>query len=216
MCKKRYFYIPPVFVFCMIKWILFDFGNVIVNHVFEGKDKYWLNGNVFPGPDMELIYSLPEYKEFSKGNLTEKEFITKFLEISELNLTISDLIQIYEKDISITLGMRDLLESLHTNYSLAILTNEGKEWADRKIDILGIRRLFDEIITSADLHKLKPEKDFYIKALGIINSNPEECLFIDDLARNCEVAESLGIRSICFSNVEKLKKDLNPFLVDLS
>lgn len=201
-------YIKPVLFDCMTKWILFDLGNVIVNHVLEGKESYDYNGNTFSGPEIEAIYSLNEYKEFSKGKVTESEFIKRFLEKSELNLTVSDFLEIYNQDITPIIGMKELLEKLQPNYFLAILTNEGKEWANIKIDNQKIRNLFKKIIISADLHELKPAKEFYLKALKILNVKPEECIFIDNQKKNCEVAEKLGIKSIVFENPNQLKKEL--------
>lgn len=199
----------------MIKWILFDLGNVIVNPVLEGKESYNSKGNILPGPDIEAIYSINEYKEFSKGKITQSEFIKRFLEKSELNLTVSDFLEIYNQDITPIIGMKELLEKLQPNYSLAILTNEGKEWAKIKIDNQKIRDLFKKIIISADLQELKPAKEFYLKALKKLHAKPEECIFIDDQKKNCEAAEKLGIKSIYFENPNQLKKELAKFSINM-
>jgi HAD superfamily hydrolase (TIGR01509 family) len=111
--------------------------------------------------------------------------------------------------------MKELLEKIYSNYSLAILTNEGKEWADRKIDNQKIRYLFKKIIISAELHELKPAKEFYLKALKILDVKPEECIFIDDQKKNCEAAEKLGIKSIIFENPTQLKKELATFSINV-
>lgn len=199
----------------MIKWILFDLGNVIIEHVLEGKESYSHNGRIFSGAEIESIYSLIEYEEFSKGNLTEIEFVGKFLKNCDLDLTITEFMKIYENDIKFIKGMKVLLKKLYSDYSLALLTNEGKEWADRKINHLNLRTLFKKIIISADLHELKPARDFYLKTLNILNAKPEECLFIDDKEKNCKAAKLLGINTIQFIGLKRLKEELKSFSIIL-
>ncbi|MBU4070062.1 MAG: HAD family phosphatase [Nanoarchaeota archaeon] len=199
----------------MIKYILFDLGNVIIEHVLEGKRSYNYDGRIFSGEKIESIYSLIEYEEFSKGNLTEAEFVGKFLKNCDLDLTITEFMKIYENDIKFIKGMKVLLKNLYSNYSLVLLTNEGKEWADRKINHLNLRTLFKKIIISADLHELKPARDFYLKTLNILNAKPEECLFIDDKEKNCKAAKLLGINTIQFIGLKRLKEELKSFSIIL-
>ena len=208
-------YIQGPFFACMIKWILFDLGNVIVKHVLEGKKDYAYNGRILPGPEIESVYSLAEFKKFSMGELTESEFVQKFLETSNLKLSISEFLEVYTQDITPIRGMKELLEDLSPKYSLSILTNEGKEWADRKIDHQKIRHLFKKIIISADLHELKSSQKFYLKSLNMLDAKPEECLFIDDREKNCRAAEILGINKILFFDSGRLKKELASFSITL-
>lgn len=58
----------------------------------------------------------------------------------------------------------------------------------------------------------KPEKECYEILLNKYSLLPEECLFIDDSLANVQVAESLGIKSIHFTNFDILKKDFSKYI----
>ena len=69
----------------------------------------------------------------------------------------------------------------------------------------------DDIIISAEIHKIKPNKEFYIHILEKFNIQPNELLFIDDNLKNIEGAKKLGINTILvkektnlFLNIGKL------------
>lgn len=61
----------------------------------------------------------------------------------------------------------------------------------------------------------KPEKECYKILLDKYSLSPSECLFIDDTLPNVEVARSLGINSIHFTNFESLKNDFSSFFTSL-
>ena len=104
--------------------------------------------------------------------------------------------------------MQELLLKLKQNYNLAILTNDGREWVQYKIDALSLTDYFSHIIESNKLHELKPSKRFFEKSLNAINAKPEECLFIDDREANCKGARKVGIKSIIFKDLKQLKEQL--------
>lgn len=58
----------------------------------------------------------------------------------------------------------------------------------------------------------KPEKECYETLLNNYKLTPADCLFIDDNLPNVEVARSLGIKSIHFTDFESLKNDISNFL----
>lgn len=40
-----------------------------------------------------------------------------------------------------------------------------------------------------------------------INAKPEECVFVDDLQVNIDVANELGIKGVLYTNINQLKED---------
>ncbi len=61
----------------------------------------------------------------------------------------------------------------------------------------------DDIIISAEIGKIKPNRDFYEYILNKYHIKPEELLFLDDNINNIEGASILGINTI------KVNKDTN-------
>lgn len=58
----------------------------------------------------------------------------------------------------------------------------------------------------------KPEKECYKILLDKYKLIPSECIFIDDNLQNVEVARTLGIQSIQFTDFESLKYDISNIL----
>ncbi len=192
----------------MIRWILFDLGNVLVHHVLDGKSSYTVGKKVYDGKIIESIYSCAEYDSFCCGKISEKEFVEKFLKDNIIDLTYGEFVQLYKNDIRVIDGMIELVREVSQKYKLAIVTNEGIEWARYKLEKLGMSGLFDHIIISGELGVRKPDVKFYKKTLELLKASPEECLFIDDQEKNCVAAESIGIKSVLFTDKENLKTEL--------
>ena len=64
------------------------------------------------------------------------------------------------------------------------------------------------VFLSCELGCRKPEKEIYLKALKAGGGSPSSCFFIDDTEANVLVARELGIPSVIFSDISKLKADL--------
>ncbi|WP_259066210.1 HAD family hydrolase [Mucilaginibacter sp. X4EP1] len=93
-------------------------------------------------------------------------------------------------------------------YRIYALTNWSAETfpkAQAKFEFLG---WFEGIVVSGAEKMRKPTPAFYQILLDRHEVNAEESLFIDDNYRNILAAEKLGIRSIHFTNAEKLREEL--------
>ena len=66
-----------------------------------------------------------------------------------------------------------------------------------------------KVISSCDIHLIKPNLDFFKKVLDLIGAKAEECIFVDDSQKNVDAAQSLNINSILFKNSTQLKIDLS-------
>ncbi len=199
----------------MIRWILFDQAKVQTHNIFSRKEFYSIGDRKFSSRKLELVFDLPEYNEFSLGKITEDELINTFLDKYELDLSIDEFIILLQEAIEPIEGMKELLEQLSKKYELATLINEGSEWAKYKLEVPHFDKFFKVNIISGEIGLEKPDKEFYLKALEILNAKPEECIFTDDKKENCDAAETVGIKSIVFTNAAQLKQDLQKYNVYL-
>jgi HAD superfamily hydrolase (TIGR01509 family) len=69
-------------------------------------------------------------------------------------------------------------------------------------------RLFDDVISSAEIGLAKPDPAIYRLALERLRVQAGEAIFVDDLARNTEAAESIGLPSLVFESPEQLRREL--------
>ena len=90
----------------------------------------------------------------------------------------------------------------------AILSNMGDTVLaniEREFDWLG---RFDVLIWSFQHKMAKPDPAIYTLTLERLGTRAEETLFIDDKRPNIDAARALGLVSIQFSSVERLREDL--------
>lgn len=191
-----------------IKWILFDQAGVQTQSLFSTQKNYSVNNKIISASKMKQIFDTEEYNLFAVGELSENDMIEYFIEQNSLPISKNDYIQILKKSIKTVPGIEPVLAQLSNNYKLAALIEEGKEWAEYKLEASGFSKYFNGIITSADLGVKKTDYRFFEETLKILNTDALECLFIDDKPINCNAAEFCGIASIIFDNPQQLVKEL--------
>lgn len=84
-------------------------------------------------------------------------------------------------------------------FSLYILSNTNTIHAEKIIEQcyrqyrLDFHSLFDNVYFSHEIGHRKPDTQFFQHVLNDARLSPDQCLFIDDLAKNLEPARQLGI-----------------------
>ena len=70
----------------------------------------------------------------------------------------------------------------------------------------------DDVLISAEIHKVKPNSDFYNHILDKFDLKPKELLFLDDNIDNIDGAEKLGINTIKVNKDTDLYSEIIKFL----
>jgi len=91
---------------------------------------------------------------------------------------------------------------------MAALNNESTEINEYRIRTFHLRECFEVFFSSCYLGLRKPERQIYSLALRITQSEPHECVLIDDRELNLECARELGMNTVLFQNVAQLREDL--------
>ena len=87
-----------------------------------------------------------------------------------------------------------------TNFSSEKFVEARKRWP--------FLALFRDIVVSGDEKLLKPEAAIFRLCLDRNGLKAEDCVFIDDVARNIDGARAAGIDAILFETPEQLERDL--------
>ena len=173
----------------MIKVIAFDMVGVLVTE----KDI-----NLSPEEDkLERLFG---------DNIDDADYLTKARKIVPED---SVVIRMTEDIIEKLYKVKDLkiFEKIKTKYNdvkIIIATNHvsfARNYIDKHLDT----NYLDDVIISAEVHKLKPNADFYQLLLDKYNVNPDEMLFVDDSQKNVDGAKELGIKTI------KIDKDMDVY-----
>ncbi|HEY5052931.1 MAG TPA: HAD family phosphatase [Solirubrobacterales bacterium] len=86
---------------------------------------------------------------------------------------------------------------------MAMLTNNVREWEPLWKAMLPVDEIFELVVDSAFVSLRKPEPAIYELTLERFGMPAESCLFVDDLAHNCEGARKAGMSAVHFRENEQ-------------
>jgi len=192
----------------MIKAIIFDAGGVVIKQgnqldefakIFKPKNKqaFWNKINHFVGP-------------LCKGEISEKEYWRRIAESENVDPETAPQnlwVKSYEETTRVDESVVDLIKSLRKNYKIILVSNTIKP----HVAINKKRKLFenfDDVFNSNEVHLSKDTPEIFRLALKRNQLDAEECIFIDDIQKFVEIANSIGIHGILFNNINQLKKEL--------
>ena len=171
----------------MIKVVAFDLVGVLVNE-----------------KDIELSEIEEKLERMFGPNLNDADYLVEARKLIEkdsiiMNITEALIDKLYKvKDIEIFKKIKEKNE----NVKLIIATNHLSFVRDFIGESFNIDYL-DDLIISAEIHKIKPNADFYEYILNKYNIDSKELLFLDDNIDNVNGAKRLGINTI------KVEKNIN-------
>ena len=156
-----------------------------------------------------LFQSRELREDYESGKMTNKEFLK--LACSKLDCRIN---QVKFKDIfsdmfseipAMKLFVNKLIQDKY--FTLFLLSNTNSyhfNYIKNKFDyVKGIKNF----ALSYRMKLNKPSPEIFHKLLKRYKLKPEETLFIDDLENNCKTAEKIGMKTICYSDFRKFKKE---------
>jgi putative hydrolase of the HAD superfamily len=162
--------------------------------------------------DVEEFHSRHEMvvSSFERGKITLDEYLDRTVFYRNRPFTREEFRDFM---FSLSLPMPDVLGFARTlagsgKYFMGTLNNESRELNLHRIEKYGLREIFRLFVSSCFVGLRKPESGIYRLAIEIIQSNPEECCFIDDRALNLECAAKLGMRTIQMQTLEQLRGEL--------
>ena len=199
----------------MIKNVIFDYGNVLVDW-----NPAYLFLPVFNGDE--------EKCRFFTDNICNREWFTRMDRGEDMDTCVAELQAQYpEYADAIALfrdrwfdmchgdipGMLEIIQDLkQKGYGAFGLTNwPAATFAEarRRFKTIGS---IDNYVVSSSVHLAKPEPAIYQLLLSKYNLKAQECVFIDDRADNVNAAMALGMSGIVYPGTAK---ELLPILNNL-
>ena len=180
----------------MIKVIAFDFVGVLANE-----------------KDINLSKEEEKLERMFGPNINDSDYMVNARNI-------------FDKDSIIMRITEDLIDKLYSTIDRDIFKKIKEKYKDIKLVIatnhLSFIRNFigesfdvdylDDLIISAEIHKIKPNHDFYYHIIDNYGIKPEELLFIDDNGENISSANSLGINTIKVEDNSNLLNQIYNYL----
>lgn len=198
----------------MIKTVIFDIGNVLVNfHWREMYKEKGLTGEIFDRVARATVLS-PIWCEVDRGIMTYEEIMNAFIsQDKEMESWIHKALDnthgiVTKRDYAIPW----IMSLKEKGLQVLVLSNFGKKLIDDCPDAMDFLSYTDGGILSYKDHLLKPSPEIYQLLLSRYELEPEECVFIDDLQENIDAAKKQGIHGIVFESYEQVVKKLDKLL----
>lgn len=199
----------------MIKTVFFDIDDTLLDfHRAEANAIRKTFSDVGIEPTEELIahYSevnLAQWKKLEKGLATREEILTGRFDIlfGELGLSISSqkTQAVYEEYLSREAyyyeGAEELLDTLYGKYALYVASNGTSYVQNRRIEITGIAKYFDDIFISEHIGFDKPSKEYFAACFAKISDfEPEKSIIVgDSLTSDILGGINAGIKTCWFN-----------------
>jgi HAD superfamily hydrolase (TIGR01509 family) len=178
----------------MNHWVVFDAMGVIFeigNDVVELLIPYIQARN--PHTSAEHIQST--YRQTSLGQITARHFWQQV----GLGESYPQVEQEYlDTCLKLDPLFKETATQLSQKYSLAILSNDVKEWSLHLRQRHGLDQLCQKAVISGEVGHRKPARTIYEILLEKLASSPSECIFIDDRVPNLFTAKEVGMIPIWY------------------
>lgn len=202
----------------MIKNIIFDIGNVILNFdldkvlpkfIENEDDQKFILDNVINSPEWlgnSLIDTGYITREAAMELVKDRTNNIKDDVIEKFWLTYNDYANIDSRVLEIIKRLKE------NNYNIYLLSNINP-YTHEYVKKSGLFEMVDGYVLSYEVHKIKPYIGIYKELLNKYNLNPEECLFVDDRESNMDTANKLGIKGthVIPDNYESIIELLNNY-----
>ena len=186
----------------MIKNIVFDIGNVILNfNIDEVLNKYTPDKKIRKFIKENIINS-PEWLEYAlidTGYVKVEDAIKIVCDrTNHVNdFIVKDFWTTYLNYAYIDKKLLELIIKLKENgYHIYLLSNINPYTHNYILEKSNLFDIVDGYVLSYQVHMIKPYQGIYKELLNRCSLIPKETLFIDDNARNIKTALSLKIKGI--------------------
>lgn len=190
--------------------IVFDLGGVVFNwrpdaiiqSVFEDLETQNLV--------REEVFEHSDWVELDRGTISFSEAVNRGAtrtglpsqDIERLFNAVPQSLTPIQETIELIRQLRSMTNSLFvlSNMHLASIAHLEQQYK--------IWEMFDGIVISSRIQKVKPEIQIYEHLLNLYQLEPAETFFIDDMRENLVAASSMGIQTIRFVDSAQCRQEL--------
>lgn len=204
-----------IYKLMMIKAIIFDLGRVCfeidwlkINN--EMVKKFNINTLVqSAGTEKAIAY----YKDALEG---KRHLTDMFEELDKHNNNLEEVTkfykEVYKKYKKHNDKIYELIRKLKNKFIVVCLSDTNVVHYEAHKEQNTVKD-FHKVFTSFQIGSTKRETNTFKKVLNELSVKPEETIFIDDNDKNIEIAKSIGIRSIKYTDYKKLVNELKGYKV---
>ena len=152
-----------------------------------------------------------------KGEITEAAFLERLSDGLEPLLghrpQLHRFREVYFEALHPNPPMIELMRELKAEGKrMAMLTNNVREWEPLWRSMLPVDEIFETVVDSGFVGCRKPEARIYEMTLERLGMAAESCLFVDDIAVNCDGAQAAGMSAVHFRDNEQAIAEIRALL----
>jgi epoxide hydrolase-like predicted phosphatase len=197
-----------------IRAVIFDFGGVLVRTEDPGGRRKWEKRLGLPEGELSRVVFESEVADRSMvGQATEAEIWEHVAATFGLDdEQLGELRQDFWSGDRLDAGLVQFLRDLRPRYKTAILSNAWPGAREVFTQGLGLGEVVDEMIISDEEGVAKPDARIYHIAAERLGVQPEEAVFVDDMAENAQGARAVGMWGIHFKGSEQAIAEVQKYL----
>lgn len=194
----------------MIKTIIFDIGNVLVDFNFQICFRAFSPDEETYQKVLKATIKSPIWAEFDRGVMSDEEILNGFIAndpsiegiLREMFNSLEGIIKKREYSVP-------WIKELQKNgYKVLVLSNFPKKVHELFQEELDFLNHVDGGILSYQDKVIKPDESIYKLLMERYQLLPEECVFLDDLKENLVTANKLGMHTILFTVKDEAENEL--------
>lgn len=190
----------------MIRAIIYDCFGVLTGDTWK-EFTSTLNGDVLD--DIRDIH-----RAYDKGFVSYEDFCRQARELSGVSQEVLDNIFVFRENRPKNSALLDHIAALKQNYKIGVLSNVGTAWIREEFLTPSEVALFDDMVLSFEVGVSKPDPQIYLLACQRLGVEPQQAIFVDDLAPYCLAAEELGLKSVQYDDFTQYKNDISRLLAN--
>ena len=201
-----------------MKAVISDFGGVLTTPL-GNSFAAWQRESGIPLEDLGKAMAAATERHgehplfvLEKGEISQAEFLRRVDAEMPEKRSLDGMLDVYFDHLERNHEMIDLMRDLRDRgLRLALLTNNVREWEPRWRALLPeIDEIFEVVVDSAFVGMRKPEPEIYMLTVERLGGGvePADCVFVDDIAINCDAASELGMAAVVFETTEQARAEI--------
>lgn len=207
----------------MISAVICDFGGVLTTPLvgsflaFQEQSGVSLEelGNAMAKLARESDGEHPLF-QLEKGLISEADFLRSLQDALGGDVELEGFGERYFEHLHPNEEMIELMRGLRDRgLRMALLTNNVREWEPLwRAKLPDIDEIFEVVVDSAFVGMRKPEPGIYQLTLERLGDGigAGDCLFVDDIEANCEMATELGMTAVHYRDNQQAAREIEAAL----
>jgi epoxide hydrolase-like predicted phosphatase len=197
--------------------LLIDYGGVLTTNLFDSFRAFCESEGLEPEAVGRRFREDRACRDLliglETGALPEEQFEPQFA--AALGVTAPGLIErLFAGSSPDPAMLNAVLGARRAGVRTGLISNS---WGTRRYDRAKLAELFDGVVISGEVGMRKPAPEMYTLGAERIGLQPEQCVFVDDLAFNLKPAAALGMATVHHLTAEQTVPELERLLgVDLA